>query len=167
MKFSRSLAYIAMVSCALLVIAIIFAPSIMAFVGEPAGISGLSYLIFRPLCHQDPARSFWLAGMPLPVCARCLGIYVGALIGLLVFGPVRGIETRKPFPRNWLIICLAPLLVDGMANALGLFATPAMLRALIGLAAGMATAGALIPGVNQMLDIIHYKPLTRDEYAKP
>lgn len=80
---------------------------------------------------------------------------------------MRGIETRNSFPRNWLIICLVPFLADGTANALGLFATPAIIRALTGLAAGMVTAGALIPGVNQMLDIIQYKPRTGDQYAKP
>ncbi len=36
---------------------------------------------FSRICHQDPARSFWIAGVPLAVCARCLGIYAGAALG--------------------------------------------------------------------------------------
>lgn len=39
------------------------------------------YQFFAPVCHQDAARSFWIAGVPLPVCARCLGIYIGATVG--------------------------------------------------------------------------------------
>lgn len=38
----------------------------------------------RPLCaficHQRPERSFFIDGTQLPVCARCLGLYVGAAL---------------------------------------------------------------------------------------
>jgi uncharacterized membrane protein len=39
------------------------------------------YAIGSLVCHQLPARSFHLASVPLPVCARCVGIYAGAAIG--------------------------------------------------------------------------------------
>ena len=29
------------------------------------------------LCHQDPSRAFQPGGEPLPLCARCVGVYVG------------------------------------------------------------------------------------------
>jgi hypothetical protein len=35
------------------------------------------------ICHQRPERSFALWGTPLPVCARCTGIYLGAAIGVI------------------------------------------------------------------------------------
>ncbi len=35
------------------------------------------YLAGGVLCHQLPARSFFLWGSQMPVCARCTGIYVG------------------------------------------------------------------------------------------
>ena len=38
---------------------------------------------FALVCHQRPERSFWIFGAPVAVCARCLGIYLGAAIGLL------------------------------------------------------------------------------------
>ncbi len=34
------------------------------------------------ICHQIPARTFFIDGYPLPLCARCTGIYLGALMGL-------------------------------------------------------------------------------------
>jgi uncharacterized membrane protein len=40
----------------------------------------LTYVAGRVVCHQRPQRSFHLAGAPLPVCARCTGIYGGAAI---------------------------------------------------------------------------------------
>ena len=36
---------------------------------------------FSRVCHQEAARSFWLWGAPVAVCARCLGIYLGAAAG--------------------------------------------------------------------------------------
>ncbi|HSR69799.1 MAG TPA: DUF2085 domain-containing protein [Acidobacteriota bacterium] len=42
------------------------------------------YLFFQRICHQMPERSFHLAGEPLAVCHRCLGIYAGFLAGALL-----------------------------------------------------------------------------------
>src|SRR5207249_9830731 len=33
------------------------------------------YRFFAAICHQDPARSWYLFGEPLPVCIRCASIY--------------------------------------------------------------------------------------------
>ena len=50
------------------------------------------YAAGAAVCHQRPERSFQLAGQPLPVCARCLGIYGAAAVAALVFSASR----RKP-----------------------------------------------------------------------
>jgi uncharacterized membrane protein len=39
---------------------------------------------FSRLCHQDPARSFFLGGSPVAVCVRCLGIYCGVALGMIL-----------------------------------------------------------------------------------
>lgn len=41
------------------------------------------YLVFGAVCHQAPARCFTWLGRPLPVCARCLGLYTGVLAAAL------------------------------------------------------------------------------------
>lgn len=38
---------------------------------------------FASMCHQIPARSPHLSGVPLAVCDRCLGIYGGVVLGVL------------------------------------------------------------------------------------
>ena len=48
---------------------------------------------FALVCHQRPERSFWVFGGSVAVCARCLGIYVGAAFGLL-FRTMRTIALR-------------------------------------------------------------------------
>ena len=37
-----------------------------------------SYQLGSVICHQRPERSFSVSSVPLPVCARCTGIYAGA-----------------------------------------------------------------------------------------
>jgi hypothetical protein len=39
------------------------------------------YAVGSAICHQRPERSFHLWTAQMPVCARCTGIYVGAVIG--------------------------------------------------------------------------------------
>jgi uncharacterized membrane protein len=36
------------------------------------------------ICHQIPERSFFLDGRQLPLCARCTGTFLGAMLGLVV-----------------------------------------------------------------------------------
>src|SRR5215207_10349032 len=50
--------------------------------GLPAGAV---YGAFALLCHQIDERSFHLAGFKLAVCARCFGLYAGALAGALAY----------------------------------------------------------------------------------
>lgn len=36
-------------------------------------------------CHQRPDRSFFFCGKQFPVCARCTGVFIGEILGLLLF----------------------------------------------------------------------------------
>jgi hypothetical protein len=65
-----------------------------------------AYTIGHLVCHQLPERSFHLAGMPLPVCARCTGIYMGAALAA-VLGVARIVR-----PRTALVIAALPTLAS-------------------------------------------------------
>lgn len=43
------------------------------------------YTFGSAICHQRVERSFHLFGVPLAVCARCTGIYVGAALTAAMF----------------------------------------------------------------------------------
>lgn len=90
---------------------------------------------FAFVCHQRPERSFWLFGAPVAVCARCLGVYVGAAIGLLV-------RASRRFAMRALIIVAAANVIDGAAEFAGLHGNWMVVRFSLGLALG--AAGAMV-----------------------
>ena len=52
------------------------------FLFPPVTILDKTHLIGYAICHQIPHRTIHIDGTPLPLCARCTGIYLGALMGL-------------------------------------------------------------------------------------
>jgi hypothetical protein len=48
--------------------------------GLLVGVYGVGSLV----CHQLPERSYHLSGAQLPVCARCVGIYLGGAVAALL-----------------------------------------------------------------------------------
>ncbi|MCK6629252.1 MAG: DUF2085 domain-containing protein [Anaerolineae bacterium] len=76
------------------------------------------------VCHQIPARSFHLAGQPLPLCARCTGIYLGALLGIVGMALMRRCHSVEFPPRSLLITLLAftgLMGIDGVNSYLSFF----------------------------------------------
>ena len=49
----------------------------------PAGLLGKADAIGYAVCHRIDVRSFHLGDRPLPLCARCSGMYLGAGLGLI------------------------------------------------------------------------------------
>jgi uncharacterized membrane protein len=93
------------------------------------------YRGFAFVCHQRPERSFWLLGAPVAVCARCLGIYIGAAIGFLL-------RTSRQLALRILIVAAAINLIDAMAELAGLHGNWMLVRFGLGLMLG--AAGALL-----------------------
>jgi len=93
---------------------------------------------FSIVCHQDPARSFWLAGAPVAVCVRCLGIYVGAAVGALL-------PARREVVLRMFVAAVAMNVVDIGAEWLGWHGNLPALRFAMGMIAGLV-AGALVAG---------------------
>jgi len=57
--------------------------------------AGAVYLAGGVVCHQRPERSFMDAGHPLPVCARCTGIYAAAPLACLLALALPGRRGRR------------------------------------------------------------------------
>jgi uncharacterized membrane protein len=114
---------------------------------EMAGSSGagLLRLCYAPVCHQIPARSMTIGAGTQAVCARCSGLYLGGVAGLLAGGLLVG-TGRRPRPL-WLGVLLVPTVVDAGLTFAGLPSLPNLPRLLVavppGFLAGLFLAGAI------------------------
>jgi uncharacterized membrane protein len=65
------------------------------------------------LCHQKAERSFYLAGAPMPVCARCLGLYAAGAVGAIAAFAARGRTSVSPAAgRAAIAAASAPILLS-------------------------------------------------------
>lgn len=95
---------------------------------------------FVTMCHRLPERTLVLAGVMMPVCSRCAGIFAGVALGALVARPALS-------PRAWrLAITVASLgmLADVVTQDAGLHPVWHPARIATGLAFGYALAAACV-----------------------
>jgi len=90
--------------------------------------------LFQFVCHQFPERSFYLNNRPLPVCHRCLGVYLGGCVALLVYGLTRRGQAPQ-VGKTALLFCL-PLVAQVALKPFFIDFSPA-LRFYSGYLAGM------------------------------
>jgi uncharacterized membrane protein len=100
------------------------------------------YLGFSFFCHQLPERSFALAGLPLAVCHRCSGIYLGLFAGALL-SPLRFPESLRG-RRWWLLAAALPALIDFALGRTGLWPGSAWSRAFSGMFLGYMISPLLV-----------------------
>ena len=53
------------------------------FITTPPGLFGKVDAIGYAVCHRISERSFHIGSLQLPLCARCSGMYLGAVMGLV------------------------------------------------------------------------------------
>lgn len=97
------------------------------------------YEFFSRICHQDPSRSWHVAGEPLAVCIRCTSIYVAFTAALWL-----GVKSSV----RWLRISIVLVLLEFVFARLVL--DSAVLRSMSGILVGLSAA----PFVRQALQEI-------------
>lgn len=91
-------------------------------------------------CQRDPARTFHFLGRLLPVCARCLGIYLGLGLGAAVLRPRLGVWPL----RIWVGLAALAMLLDVWTETLGMRPPFAPLRLFTGLFLSYPVGAALV-----------------------
>ncbi len=132
----------------------------------PPGLLGKLDAIAYAVCHRIADRSFHIGNVPLPLCARCTGMYLGAVTGL-VFQFLRGGKRSKA--PGWGIIAVLVIFVlafgiDGANSYLyllkqirpgilpkipNIYIPNNTLRLLTGSGMGLGIAAMLFPAFNQ------------------
>jgi uncharacterized membrane protein len=127
----------------------------------PPGLLGKADAIGYAVCHRIAARSFHAHDRPLPLCARCTGVYLGIWAGLAFFASRRRMRAAR-LPRPALLAAmLLPALsyaLDGLNSFLSTFEryTPPYaphntLRLLTGATFGVSLITIVWPIVNGLL----------------
>jgi uncharacterized membrane protein len=128
----------------------------------PPGLLGKADAIGYSVCHRIDGRSFHLGDRQLPLCVRCSGMFLGAVIGLLyqfVRGSRRGgtPPMRVFFAMGVLVLTFA---VDGLNSYLSLpffseiptlYQPGSLIRLLTGSGMGLVIAVILFPAFNQTI----------------
>jgi len=97
------------------------------------------------ICHQRSERSFHLAGVQLPVCARCTGLYVSGAAGALAAW--LGSRRRLAAPRHTRAVLVAAAIPTALTVGLelvGLAHPSSSLRALSALPLGAAAGWVFV-----------------------
>ena len=132
----------------------------------PTGLLGKTDALGYAVCHRIPERSFHIGDRALPLCARCSGMFLGAVIGL-TFQTI--VSRRQGGMPHWSVIVVLGLLVvafgiDGSNSYLylikqtypglldqipNIYIPNNTLRLLTGTGMGLAMSAALYPAFTQ------------------
>jgi uncharacterized membrane protein len=139
---------------------VLIATSLMLTVwlfNTPPGLLGKADAVGYAVCHRIPERSFMLGERPISLCARCTGMYSGALLGLL-YQARRG--RRGGMPSRKILIVLGLFFVafgvDGVNSYVGfipqiprLYESQNYLRLITGTGLGLGIAAMVFPVFHQ------------------
>lgn len=125
----------------------------------PAGLLGKADAIAYAVCHRIAVRSFTIGDRQAPLCARCTGMYLGAILGL-AYQHFQGRRGSVPALKYGLVF--GPLViafgVDGLNSYLhlfpgapGLYEPQNWLRLVTGTGMGLAIAAVLAPAFRQTM----------------
>ena len=130
----------------LAVMSLIIGAPLALHAGQP--FWGLTlYRSFSYVCHQNPDRSFFVAGHPFAVCSRCTGLYAGFAFATLLYPLVRSLRRTEAPPRKWLFIAAAPLAIDLTVNFLGIWENTHSSRFITGALLGAVSVFYVLPGL--------------------
>ena len=136
---------------------LILAAPLLAHTDSP--VASPLYDGFHRVCHQFEDRSLHLAGMPLPVCARCSAIYFSFLLGVLAYPVFRRLTQPRIPPRAVVIAAVIPMVADVGFGMIGVYDVSMSTRLVTGALFGSGIAFVILPvaieAANQILRPSH------------
>lgn len=127
---------------------IVVAP--LALASEHGFLAATLYQAFSYACHQAPDRSFFIAGQPLAVCARCTGLYAGFALAAVVYPLLTSLRRTHPPERKWLFLAVGPLAIDFGLGVLGIWENTHTSRFLTGALFGAVVVFYVMPALAEL-----------------
>jgi uncharacterized membrane protein len=134
---------------------------VLWMIGTPPGIEGKADAIGFAICHRIPARSFLINGMPMPLCARCTGIYLGVMTSFLIAVAAGRTKVSRLPPLRLIVVLIgfvAIMGIDGVNSYLHLFPNVKsvyephnILRLITGMYCGVTMFHLVFPIFNRMV----------------
>ncbi len=125
----------------------------------PKGLLGKADAVGYAVCHRIDLRSFHIGDRQLPLCARCSGMFLGAMLGL-AFQVAQGRKGKMP---PWPVMVLLGVMalawaLDGSNSFLMLlpgissvYETQNWTRLITGTGMGIALSSVLLPSFYQTM----------------
>ena len=91
------------------------------------------------VCHKLVDRSLSAGGVPLPLCARCAGLYLGFFITFIYLGVKKRLSGNKPPGLIFLsaaVFGICALMIDGATSYIGARNSENLLRLITGVLCG-------------------------------
>lgn len=128
---------------------------------QTSGLLRYVGLLLSGVCHQFPEHSFFIAGVQMPLCARCIGMYLGALLGLCASW-WRGRSRASQFPPRKVLVLQALFFGFWAADGLNsywyflsgkapLYTPSNFLRLTTGMLSGLSLSLLVLPMFNATL----------------
>ena len=125
----------------------------------PDGILGKADAVGYAVCHRISARTFFIGERPGPMCARCSGMFLGALLGL-IFQITQGRNGKMP--PIWVMVLFGLMALawglDGVnsftmlvPNLPSFYQTTNVTRLVTGTGMGLAVSAILYPSFVQTM----------------
>jgi uncharacterized membrane protein len=120
-------------------------------------VSSPIYTFFSFLCHQIPSRTFHVESHAFAVCTRCFGVYLGLVLGFIIYPLFRPIEEIEPLPRIWLFLALVPMGVDWSLGFFEIWENTSLSRFLTGLILGAVCGIFIVPALVELVRLLSFK----------
>jgi uncharacterized membrane protein len=99
------------------------------------------HIFFEFLCHQDPERSYSIAGVSMAVCSRSLGIYSAFALGIIGSPLFERVLSISKMTRLRIVIgAIAINTIDFLGNAIGFWVNSLDSRFILGTLFGLSIA---------------------------
>ena len=87
----------------------------------------------------------------MPVCVRCFGIYLGLIIGTLIYPLFKKLNNTEILNIKYLWIFLFPIIFDGLCQTFHLYPSPHYIRLITGILASGGLVFYALPLFNKIL----------------